>query len=72
MIKNVYNLPDNMLLDLYIVLCAKKNNYKIMRFNVKFLDRKYGKGSNDNLIKKIKYSLLSIFSSLRLLIHGKF
>ena len=72
MIKNVNNLPDNMLLDLYIFLCAKINNYKIMRFNVKFLDRKYGKGSNDNLIKKIKYSLLSIFSSLRLLIYGKF
>ena len=72
MIKNIEQLPDNMLLDLYIFLCAKINNYKIMRFNIKFLDRKHGKGSNDNLIKKIKYSLLSIFSSLRLLIYGKF
>ena len=66
MIKNINYLPDNMLLDLYIFLCAKINNYKIIRFDVNFLKRKYGSGSNDNFKKKIKYSLLSIFSSLRL------
>lgn len=72
MIKNINHLPDGMLLDLYILLCAKINNYEVLRFRVNFLNRKYGKGANDDLIKKIKYSLLSIFSSLRLLIYGKF
>lgn len=71
-IKNINFLPNNMLLDLYVLLCAKNKNYEVFRVNVRFLDRKFGEGSNDSLVKKIKYSLLSIFSSLRLLVNGKF
>ena len=71
-LKNINFLPNNMLLDLYVLLCAKNKNYEVFRVNVRFINRKFGEGSNDSLIKKLKYSLLSIFSSLRLLLNGKF
>ena len=72
MLNNIDNLPDNMILDLYIFLSAKIKKYEVFRFKVKFLTRKYGAGSNDSLAKKIKYSLLSILSSLRILFNGNF
>ena len=72
LIKNINHLPNNMSLDLYIFLCAKIYNYKITRFKVDFLKRKHGVGSNDNLIKKIRYSLLSTFSSLKILFYANF
>lgn len=71
-IKNINFLPNNMLIDLYVLLCAKIKNYEVFRFDVRFSDRKFGEGSNDSLFKKIKYSLLSILSSLRLFFNGKF
>ena len=37
-----------------------------------FLKRKHGIGSNDNLFKKAKYSLLSLLSSLRIFFYGRF
>lgn len=72
MIKNIKQLPNDMSLDLYIFLCAKFYNYKIVRFKVNFLKRKHGVGSNDNLIKKVKYSLHSLFSSLKIFFNASF
>ena len=72
MIKKISYLPNDMTLDLYILLCAKIKNYEIIRFKLKFANRKHGVGSNDSLNKKIKYSLLSIFSSLRIFFNGSF
>ena len=72
LIKNLDFLPNNMSLDLYMLVSAKTNNYKILRFNVDVLKRKHGIGANENLAKKIKYSLLSLFSSFNILFHGRF
>ena len=72
MIKKISYLPNDMALDLYVLLCAKIKNYEIIRFKSKFINRKYGVGANDSLNKKIKYSLLSIFSSLRIFFNGSF
>ena len=72
LVKNIKHLPNNMSLDLYIFLCAKHYNYKIIRFKVNFLKRKYGIGSNDDLVKKLKYSLQSLSSSLSIFFHGHF
>ena len=72
LIKNINFMPNNMSLDLYVFLCSKINNYKIIRFKVNFLKRKHGIGSNDNLFKKVKYSLLSLLSSLRIFFYGRF
>jgi|TARA_B100000959_G_C14836111_1_gene563964 glycosyltransferase involved in cell wall biosynthesis len=72
LIKNLDFLPNNMSLDLYLLMNAKINNYKILRFEVDVLKRKHGVGANENLAKKIKYSLLSLFSSFNILFHGRF
>lgn len=72
MLKKINYLPNDMSLDLYVLLCAKIRNYEVIRFKLKVLNRKYGVGSNDSLSKKIKYSLLSIFSSLRIFFNGSF
>ena len=72
LIKNLDFLPNNMSLDLYMLVNAKINNYKILRFEVNVLKRKHGIGVNENLAKKIKYSLLSLFSSFNILFHGRF
>ena len=72
LIKNLDFLADNMSLDLYLLVNAKINNYKILRFDVDVLKRKHGIGTNENLAKKIKYSLLSLFSSFNILFHGRF
>ena len=72
LIKNLDFLPDNMSLDLYMLVNAKINNYKILRFDVDVLKRQHGIGANENLAKKIKYSLLSLFSSFNILFHGRF
>jgi polyisoprenyl-phosphate glycosyltransferase len=72
MIKNINFLPDGMILDLYIFLCARIKNYEVVRFKVKFLDRKHGIGSNETVLRKVKYSLLSIFSSLMIFFNGRF
>ena len=72
MLSKIDYLPNGMILDLYILLSAKIKKYDVIRFKVKFLRRKYGTGSNENLAKKIKYSLLSILSSLRIFFNGNF
>ena len=72
LIKNINLLPNNMIFDLYILLSAKIKNYKITRFKVNFLNRQHGVGSNDSLVKKLKYSLLSLFSSLNIFFNGRF
>jgi len=71
-IKDYELLPDDMSLDLFMMLNAKNNDYKIIRFKVNFLKRKFGVGANENLLKKIKYSLHSLLSSLKILFHGRF
>ena len=72
LINNLDFLPNEMSLDLYMLLNAKINDYKILRFKVNFLKRKHGIGANETFIKKIKYSLHSLFSSLNILFHGRF
>jgi hypothetical protein len=72
LVKNLDFLPDDMSLDLYMLLNARINNYKILRLEVIVSKRKYGIGANENLVKKIKYSLLSLFSSINILFHGRF
>lgn len=72
LIKNIKFLPDDMSIDLYIILCAKIKKYNILRFKVNFLKREFGIGSNDTLIKKVKYSLLSLFCSLRIFLNGRY
>ena len=72
LIKNFDFLPNDMSLDLYMMLNAKINDFKILRFKVNFLKRKFGIGANENLSKKLKYSLHSLFSSLSILFHGRF
>ena len=71
-IKNLDFLPNDMSLDLYMLLNAKINNCKISRFKLDVAKRKHGIGTNENLAKKIKYSLLSLFSSFNILFHGRF
>ena len=61
-----------MSLDLYMILNAKINNYKNSRFKVDESKRMHGIGANETFIKKIKYSLHSLFSSLNILFHGRF
>ena len=72
LVKNLDFLPNDMSLDLYMLLNAKINNYEILRHEVIVSKRKHGVGANENLIKKIKYSLLSLFSSFNILFHGRF
>ena len=72
LIKNFDFVPNDMSLDLYMILNAKINDYKIIKFKVNFLKRRFGIGSNENFLKKVKYSLHSLFSSLSILFHGRF
>ena len=53
LIKNFDFLPNDMSLDLYMMLNAKINDCKILRFKVNFLKRKFGIGANENLSKKV-------------------
>ena len=72
LIDNINFLPDDMSIDLYLLLKAKNNNLKISRFDVEVSKRKFGVGANDQLIRKFKYSLLSLFNSFKMLFHGRF
>ena len=62
--------PDNMGIDLYFYLYFKRKKYKIIRFNVNFYKRMYGKGSNDTLKQKIKYIPVSLKNSLDIFKNG--
>jgi len=68
-LKNLSYFPDDFSVDLAFFLEAKKKNYNIIRFPVNFnkKNRKYGEGSSDNLIKKIKGSINQIFQSFIIL-----
>ena len=63
--------PNNMSIDLYFYLFFKKKKFKIIRFNVEFLDRKHGEGSNDTLLKKIRYIPLAIANSIKLFLYDR-
>tara|TARA_B100000886_G_C20401588_1_gene482815 strand:+ start:557 stop:1252 length:696 start_codon:yes stop_codon:yes gene_type:complete len=58
--------PIDFSLDAYLYLLCKKHSYEIIRFNTKFLDRKFGEGSNDKIIQKIFTSFKEIFSLIKL------
>ena len=55
MLKNINYLPDNMILDLYVLLSAKIKKYEVLRFKVKFLR------GNMDLGQMIIYSKSKIF-----------
>lgn len=58
--------PHDFSLDLYALLNAKKTGLTIRRFPVEFLMRQSGRGSNDGLIAKLKYSMATIQYSIKL------
>ena len=50
-------------------------NYSLNKVSKMFLDKQIGiipVVDSKNLVKKIKYSLLSLFSSINILFHGRF
>jgi len=55
------NPPNDFMIDLYLMILAKKNNYDIFEFPVYFNKRQYGKAKGGGTIKgKIKLSLITI------------
>ena len=58
--------PNNFTIEIYLYFLAKKNDFKIKRFDVTFPKRIHGFGNNDTLLKKIKNSFIVIFESLHL------
>jgi len=69
---NIEQIPDNMGIDLFLYLYFKNKKYKIKRFNVNFLKRRYGFGSNDNFKQKLAYIPKAIKSSIQILSMKKF
>ena len=63
--------PNNMSIDLYFYLYFKINKFKIIRFNVEFLERKHGMGSNDTILQKLRYIPLAITNSIKLFFYDK-
>lgn len=63
--KNMINLPSDFSIDLYSYVMAKKMGAKIVRFEVNFLKRRYGKSSWNTgfrslvvmSIRTLKYSI---------------
>ena len=66
--------PSDFLIDAYFYLVAKKLNFKIIRFNVNFNKKKekYGKGSSDNIFKKIKGGVEHIIGAIKILFKSIF
>lgn len=64
--------PKDFLIDAYLLYLAKKRNFKIIRFEVEFnkKKRKYGEGSSDSLIKKIKGGYDHIVGVLKILFNS--
>ena len=60
-----------MSIDLYFYLYFKINKFKIIRFNVEFLERKHGMGSNDTILQKLRYIPLAITNSIKLFFYDK-
>lgn len=63
-LKVIQNCPNHMGIDLYFYVYFKKKNYLLKRFKISFNKRLYGKGSNELLIDKLRYSLKSLSISL--------
>ena len=72
LVRNINLLPNDMSIDLFIFLKVKFSGHQIVRFKVNFLKRQFGIGSNDSLLKKLKYSLLSLFSSLKIFLDSNY
>ena len=70
LIKELKYYPDDFSIDLAIYLHAVKKKYKLIRFPVNFnkKKRKFGEGSSDNIIKKLKESLVQLYYSFIILI----
>ena len=61
-------LPYDFSIDLYLYFFAKKNNYKIKRFNFLYKKRKFGVSSwNKNLFSKFKLSINYILKIIKLI-----
>ena len=67
LIDKLDDMPKDFAIDLYLYICALKNGFKIIRFNVNFPKRIYGKSKWDTGIKaKFKFILRTLSFSLRL------
>jgi glycosyltransferase involved in cell wall biosynthesis len=65
--KKLINLaPNDMSIDLFFYAYFKARNYEVVKFDIFFKNRVYGIGSNIG-IKKIKNSIFSLISSLKIL-----
>ncbi len=65
--KDYKNPPNDFSFDLYYLYIAKKNNYKIKRFDVEFNKRKYGISSwNTSFKNKLKFILRTLQFSFKL------
>ena len=71
-VSNIEQIPDDMGIDLFLYLYFKNRKYKIIRFSVNFLKRKYGFGSNDNFKQKLAYIPKAIKSSIQIFLTKKF
>ncbi len=70
LIKELKYYPNDFSIDLAFYFYAVKKKYKLIRFPVNFnkKKRKFGEGSSDNIVKKLKSSLLQIYYSFIILI----
>ena len=70
LLKKLRYYPNDFLFDAYIYFVAKKLKYKMIRFGVNFnkKSRKYGKGSSEGIIKKLKGGFEHIFGAVKILI----
>jgi len=64
--KLIHLAPNDMSIDLYFYAYFKSKNYEVLKFDIFFKKRIYGVGSNIG-IKKIKNSIFSLISSLKIL-----
>lgn len=72
LITKVKYLPNDFSLDIYMYLLAKIKKHEIIRFDVFFNKRIYGKGNNENLLKKFSHSFKIVRSSIKMFLYGKF
>lgn len=65
--QNLINLPNDFSIDLYSYVIAKKTGAKILRFEVNFLKRRYGKSSwNTGFKSLVTMSLKTLKYSIKL------
>ncbi len=62
----ISHAPNDMSIDLFFYAYFKSKNYEVLKFNIFFKNRIFGEGSNIG-IKKLKNSIFSLISSLKIL-----